>query len=562
MADQSAPDQSPQQHPYGPAAAVPGRVPTGAAASVRSVGQRIGLGLPLLLIALAALVAAYVLPSLRTLQVSLEPGDALSADSGGFDNYRQLADHWFFGPGLLALAPPLLGTVVAGAVLAPLMAWAVHRSGSGVRLAARIAFALAAVAFAPAAMVVAWLFERISTGGPLNDAGLIDWFQMASGCAFGLAALVVLAAFRGGADTGKRAAPVVAAALTAFALTASGLQTFTFNYVTGIPAFPDVTPLQHLYLLGFLQGRTGIAAAGSILLLGALAALGIGAAVLFAAARTRIDVGSGPGEPRRFSAVPGVVSVLLLIAFGAGVALSLRPWLVRILGESGTRNDATTVLLDSWGAAGVTTAVAIAAALAGGYSLGALRPLGDGSRWLLLLFAPWLFVGSGPLMMANFEARWEVSGPGAFLNLAPRAWIAIPALFVFTALFHGLEDRRREAVAAGRRPTGMFAAAWPMVALVTLAVWLVNGQDVVWQLVSFTSDRPSPSQVLFQESFGFATEVEGRGVGIASPAVLLAVFAAAAVAAAVWYLPKVGLRVGRDRLPAPDPTLPLSMPRR
>nr|BFF27141.1 hypothetical protein GCM10025732_51060 [Glycomyces mayteni] len=104
----------------------------------------------------------------------------------------------------------------------------------------------------------------------------------------------------------------------------------------------------------------------------------------------------------------------------------------------------------------MTTGIAVVAAGVGGFAVGALRPLGDASRWLLLPFAPWLFVGTGPLAAAHLEA---VAGEGEWVAIGsfpPRAWIAIPLLFLFTALCWGLEDRRRAFVAQGRRgaPTG------------------------------------------------------------------------------------------------------------
>src|SRR5690606_7367896 len=111
-------------------------------------------------------------------------------------------------------------------------------------MAARIVWGLAAIAFAPAAMAVAWVLEHMGSGTAFSDATIMEWAALISGVVFGSGVLVALAAFRGGAEPAKPAKAVVTAAgLTAFALTAASLQTFTFPYIGGVPSPPAATPL-------------------------------------------------------------------------------------------------------------------------------------------------------------------------------------------------------------------------------------------------------------------------------------------------------------------------------
>ncbi len=342
---------------------------------------------------------------------------------------------------------------------------------------------------------------------------------------------------------------MTAAGLTAFALTAAALQTFTFPYITGIPRPPDTSPLHQVFIDGFEYGDFGFAAAKALLLLVLLAVLGIGAALLFILTRTRIEVSPGPGEPRTFRAGAGIPGILLLVAFAAGAVFNLLPWLARMTGGPDTGADPTEVMIRTWGPPLITTAIALVAALAGGFAIGALRPLGDGSRWLLLLFAPWLFVGSGPLALADYEAVAEAGAIRTFAALVPRAWIAIPALFVFTALFWGLEDRRRSTTALGApasKANGAFAAAaWPLVALVGMAVWMANANDTIRQVLFSDPEEPTATLAMMQPIWSLGGQDGGVGVGY--PIVLLVVFAAAMVAAAIFYLPRVGISVGRER---------------
>ncbi len=536
--------------PYPREPAPPGRYQPSAPppqAPPANSGLRIGLGLGLLVLPLAAAVVAYLLPTLRTIDLSFQSGSSMigGAEPAGTENYSRAFGDSGFLEGLTSVSLLALGTVVAGAVMAPLVAWCLHSGGAGVRMAARIVWSVAVIAFAPAAMTIAWLLAHMESGRNFTEADMTQWAALISGTVFGAGVLVALAAFRGGAEPAKPAKAVVTAAgLTALALAAASLQAFTFTYITGVPAPPGMTPLNNVFHDGFRLLDSGYAAAKSTVLLAILAVLGIGAALLFILTRTRIEVSPGPGRPERFRPGAGIAGILLLILFGAGVVVNLLPWLTRMTGESIGSFDRTEVLIDTWVPPLITTAVALVTAAAGGFAIGALRPLGEGSRWLLLLFAPWLFVGSGPLAVVGYESLAEADAVFTFGGLVPRAWIAVPALFVFTALFWGLEDRRRSMRALGApasKANGAFAAAaWPLVALVGMVLWLVHANDTFWQTVA---GQKTAVQAMLQALHSFQTETAGVGIGY--PFALLALFAAAMVAAAVFYLPRVGIRVGR-----------------
>lgn len=509
-------------------------------------GLRIGLGLGLLALALLATVIAYLLPTLRTVTMSFEESAGFFGEGppDGTENYSDVLGGTGFLQGFASLTPVILGTVVTGAVIAPLVAWCVHNAGSGTRMAARIVGGIAVIVFAPAAMTIAEVVEHLAGDRGYADLSLNSWTMLISGMVFGAGILVALAAFRGGEGTVKPTRAVVTAAgLTAFALVAASLQTFTFPYISGFPSPPGMTPLSSIFNDGFRLFAFGSASAKATILLAILAVLGIGAALLFILTRTRIEISPGPGSPKSFNVGAGVSGILLLALFAAGTLVNLLPWLTRLTGPVESRFNETELMIDTWAPPLITTAIAITTALAGGFAIGALRPLGDGSRWLLLPFAPWLFVTSGPLALANYESLAEAEALFTFQGLIPRAWIAVPALFVFTALFWGLEDRRRSMTALGApasKANGAFAAAaWPLVALVGMIVWLVHAQDTAWQMLA----GDQTVNALMQGVHTFYTEVSGLAIGYPIP--LMVFFAAAMVLAAVFYLPRVGIRVGR-----------------
>ncbi|WP_335987132.1 hypothetical protein [Glycomyces sp. MUSA5-2] len=619
----------------------------------RGDAARVVGGFALLAVPVAALVVAYVLPTIRTFQFSRlgGPGFVDPEDVGGA-NYDRVVDEGAFWNGLAHLIGPTALLVLGGAVVAPLLALLLHRAGAKVRAVSRVVWALAAVSFAPAALTVAWLVSGVADGRG-SDATVYDWPLLVSGVVVGTGVLAGLAALRG--DGGRAGAVLTTAGLTAIGLTAAGLQTFAYGTISGLPADAPV-PLRQIY--DGIQGGldVGGAAAKSMLLLAILAVLGVGAAVLFAAARVRIDVvpakaapreaaprsepqqvrefgfgppgafgpqstmpgstvsgstafspaapgavgpgvpgqrmpgpgpvaggtpgsfpggqrpmagapgafpggrgpgpaaGSspsgpaGPGEPGAAQPVPSragavVLGVLVLLAAVGAVGYFLLPWASRVAEGGPEPLDLWFVIRRTWGPPLVTTAIALVAAGVGGFAIGALRPVGDASRWLLLPFAPWLFVGTGPLAAANLEA---VAGEGEWVTIGsfpPRAWIAVPLLFLFTALCWGLEDRRRALAAEGRgSANGAFAkAAWPFALLAALALLLVHVQDLFWTQLTF-QDMLSSGVMVYALS---NLDLEHTGITYGFPLPLLAVYAVAAVAFALWYLPRLAIRTGR-----------------
>jgi hypothetical protein len=506
--------------------------------AARAVG-----GVALLAVPVVALVLAYLLPTIRTYQLSrLEGFLGGSGGDVGSANYDRVLDEGEIWDGILALLGPTGILILGGAVVAPLIALLAHRAGAKVRALSRIVWVLAAITFTPAALTVAWLVNRVVTESDV-EASLYDWPCLISGVVIGTGVLASLAALRGGAD-GKRAATVLTVAgLTAISLAAAGLQTFAYGLISGLPA--DVRLPLHQVYDGVRAGMdVGFGAATSVILLGILAVLGIGAAVLFAAARVRIDVDPEPAQPVGTHAGAAVAAIFVLLVALAAVGYFLLPWITRAGEVSDPAQDLWFTIRRTWGPPLVTTGIALTAAAVGGFAVGALRPFGAASRWVLLLFAPWLFTGTGPLAAANLEAvaeegEWVVIG-----SLPPRAWIAIPLLFLFTALCWGLEDRRRAAIAQGR-PRGTANAAFvkgalPFVLLAALALLLVHVQDLFWNQLTYQDMFSAGVMVYALENLDF----EHSGVTYGFPLPVLIPYALAALALAVWYLPRLAVRTG------------------
>ena len=294
------PPVPPQQPAYPPHAAPP--PPMGYAAApgpppVAPPGSHPGrtgralLGLALLIPPVVALVIGQVWPTAATVWQSFrEPAQLPGTPPDdvtwvGLDNYRQLflegrlfeqpKGFWFALS--LAVGPLLVLTVVA-----PLLAWAAHRAGRPMRLAARLALTLPMVCFAPAALSVAWAAGSGSRF-PLADAPerfadpdvapwslrLIVWISVL-GLVCGLGLALYLAVLRG-RRPGRSAWPagLAVGGVAVLATVAVSLQSVVYPLAVQWGATDReaadrlMTPVSDLWWDGLHPLRTGVGSASA-----------------------------------------------------------------------------------------------------------------------------------------------------------------------------------------------------------------------------------------------------------------------------------------------------------
>lgn len=498
---------------------------------------RVGLGLLLALPAGIGLLVGQVLPTIRTLVFSFQERSLLPAGSSefaGFDNYADLASRETLEAYGAAALLPLL-PVVALLLVGPLLAYAAHRAGRATRWTTRLVLAVPMVCFAPTAIAVAWVVERGLGSGQARAALWLGTFGLAAG----LGVTLFLAVLRG-RTPGRSGWPagVAVGAVAGIATVAVGLQTFAYPVLFGA-----ATPVSFIFRTGFLQAAAGPAAAHGAVLFGVLLVLGIGAALIMILSGLRLTVESA-SRP-----VPGSGSVGAAVATGAGLLVVLAvagyglwPWLSR-LGEidTGAGPSAVSVLVDTWLPPLLSSVVGVGLAAVAGFGIGALRPLGRWSELLLLPFAPWLFVGTGPLALARFDAaRDGLFGEriGTFLGLVPPGWLVIPALFLFTLLFRGLSTQEGGPGAYGR----MVVAALPMLALAGAATWLVQSQSLLWSLLVSSPDQLTGPVLAFQQ--GARLLREGT-LGLVLPLPAILGFAVGLGLLQLLYLDRLAIRTGR-----------------
>ncbi|NUR92732.1 MAG: sugar ABC transporter permease, partial [Nonomuraea sp.] len=374
-------------------------------------------------------------------------------------------------------------------------------------------------------------------------------------CALALTAF--LPALRGGTPG---PAVLVVGALVALAAVAVGTQAFSIGMVLtrGGPERVTETLAGIQYDYAFRMARFGLGAAVAALTGVLLAALGVAATVLVAASRLRVTLTparreQGPGAgafprdaaSRTRSPAGTAVAVVALVLVTVVALVCAWPWIAGVLAAPGAPAGGLRAQVNTWVPALVGALVSVGVAYLAALGIGGLRPLGRHSEWLLLLFAPWLFTGTGPLSVADWQNVRDLGLVDSFLALFPPLLVSVPALLVLTLLCKGL---------AGRNDGDFFGRvlmpSLPMAGILVVAVTLVNAQDALWPLL--VAQRPELFTVpvtQMNQLGGFLTTVPD--VGASTPLIAVALVLAAVVAAQLLYLDRLAVTVGGSRTAAP-----------
>ncbi|HEX4811925.1 MAG TPA: sugar ABC transporter permease [Nonomuraea sp.] len=250
-----------------------------------------------------------------------------------------------------------------------------------------------------------------------------------------------------------------------------------------------------------------------------------------------------PGFPARSSG-PAVGIVALVVVVAVGVLLTW-PWISGALSSDGAGAPAggLRTQVNTWVPAVAGALVSVGVAYLAALGIGGLRPLGRRSEWLLAVFAPWLFVGPGPLGVANWQNMRDLGLLNTFLGLFPPLLVSVPALFVLTLLCKGLAER-------GNRDFfgSVVLPSLPMAGILAGAVALVNAQSLYWPLLTaqdpdlFTAPVAQMTQL---NRFAGATPA----VGLTTPLLVVVVALAAVVAAQLGYLDRLAVSTAKGSRP-------------
>jgi ABC-type sugar transport system permease subunit len=542
----------------------PGASPSAAPAPP---GPERWIGLALLLPALVTLLWSYVVPTISTLLRSFQRYSLLTPPQpAGTKNYENVFQDAFgtFGFGLVLILVPL----IVGLVIAPVLAMAAHRGGQTARRVTLALTALPLACYAPVAVAIGWTTTRLSRedlstpGGAQGSlVSVVAWSSI--GLIVAIGTTLALAALRG-----RRPAAAILAvgAVVVLGVIAAGLQQFTIPQVLtfGGPGKSTMIPLVQMYRTSFAAFNFGLGSAWSIVLMLILAGLGIIAVAILLTVRARVEYAPAADNPPARNQVAlivtGVLLLLLLVIIGYGLA----PWLGSLFGGNPLPKGLSIFGIEvrTWLPPLISAVVGVLVALLGGIGIGAFRPLGARSELLLLIFAPWLFVGTGPLALAGFERAEKTHQLNTFLGLIPPSWLSIPALVIFTLLMRGLSGQWRAAGSAGPRLVSMVGLpALPMVGAAVLAVWLAGAQDFFWPSLIASDPINGTAGTVgvygIYGQFSNAIGAQSGALGLIYPIPLLVLFVLAFVALGIWYLERLAIQVGPETQSfAPQGTVP------
>ncbi|MCA2226694.1 hypothetical protein [Nonomuraea aurantiaca] len=522
------------------------------------------LGWLLLLPALLGTLITLLLPTVQTILLSLQSA-GLTGPSVfvGLANYGQVLGQGAFWKALVFTLSITVIPLLVAVVVGPLLALALDWSGAWPRRAGRIVLSLALVAFSPVAVALSWMRGLMSGASglaslaeglrdPATAPGTLQLILAAAtfGVVCALATMAFLPALRGGTVS---PAMLAVGGLVALAMVAAGLQTFAIGLTLthGGPNGSTQTLSLVQYTYAFMVGRVGLGATVATIMGLILGVLGIGAVCVAAASGMRITV-----EPRAATAraeTPAaqsgsgakvIVGVVALVVFAAvGLALTW-PWLSALLAPAQPGAAAPSgppTVVNTWVPALIGALVSVGVAYLGALGIGGLRPLGRRSEWLLLVFAPWLFVGMGPLSLADWRTIRGMNLIDSFVALVQPVLVSVPALLILTLLCKGLAARTDRDFLGG-----VVLPSLPMAGILVLALTLVNGQDLLWPLLVAQDPglATAPVQLLTRSS-GYTAAAPD--VGLATPPAVVAVALLGIVAAHLLYLDRLAITVGRSR---------------
>jgi len=509
---------------------------------------RVILGLALLIPASLACLGGLLVPTVSTFVLSLQSTGLVVRDAKfvGLENYARLFQDPVFSAALGFTLSLLVVRVLVVAVAPLLLALAVNELGRAVRLPVRLLFTLPLAMFAPVVMALIWVTVLTPNSGLaailwrslgqasqswLTDPGRAKGALLFAdalytvGLACGVGLIFYLAALRGSWRQVWK--PLVASwGIGLLATLALSLQSFTLCYAltAGGPANATMSLTLYQFNQAFRYFRFGPAAAVASFVLVVLVLLGLAAGLAVVLTGLRLEVTPGSkesgllgraGQPGRGRIVAIALLAVMLLGSVMVCSLSGLPVLWNTLNSLKTSAEITRSSASLFPSSPSLTAYSelakkmpigqvfvntllplslsllllqIPIAYLGALGIGAARPLGKWSEWLLLLFSPWLFVTVGPLSIVAYQNLQQARMLNTLAALTPPIVLSVPMLFILTLFFKGQEPKWRAAQAEGQGAkiffTKLILPSLPLVALLASAAFLIGLQDLLWPSVA------------------------------------------------------------------------------
>jgi len=505
-------------------------------------------------------LVGLAVPSLTTFVSSFQHTNLMrpGGEWVGLANYGQLGRLAPVSSAVIAVLSAFVA-VIPGAVGGSLIGALAGRGTRVARGATAAVLGALAVFWAPVGVTLSlWAFDPRSGGSPLPSqqpelAVLLGTLVVLLPMTLATTGMTGILFARG--QAGRRTVPaLVAAAVGVLASLAIALQTFTVAYVTtaGGPQNRTASPVLAAWQSFFIRFEPGPSAAASVVLGLVLGVLGLAAGVLLITSRTRLWLGPPADSPGRSGSPLGWVGLgLALLAVVLVVAVTHRSWLGSFGHATPDLPPQLTVM--TWAPPFLVVAVQLVVAALAGIGIGALRPLGRASEWLLLPFVPWLFVGEGPLVTAHYltaNTLGMINRPW----YSP-VWISVPLLVIATLVAGAVSRRRAEAEHTASVKDTVLGVVGATVAVATTA-WIVRANSLLWPLTALTQVDDAPASVVLLQQAS-ASQYSGAAgiVFTAGTPIVLFVLQLILVAGGCWLaLDRFSLQVSpAAERPGPPP---------
>ena len=455
----------------------------------------------------------------------LKPGEFV-----GIENYVDLLDNPIFSASIGSTALSVFLRLLVATIFPLLLVLFVNSLGRRSSLGGRLFFTLPLTFFAPALVVLAssgmrWMWNR---DAPEQTYLLIEILAtLAVSCAIGLIVYRATLNQRGASEKDWKSVLkplIVLWVVGQLAVAAYALQSFTPLHAALNPSTKSLASLinQAIRLM-----NSGTAYAVSTIIFSFVAAFGIIATLILLLSRMQLE-NITPGESlalpkNRLLNVLGWVAVVIgVVAVLFTVLLPLLISFAGIFSSVGATSARAVSLPKVW----VNTVlppllvaffVQLPVAYIGAFGIGAVRPLGKWSEWLLLLFSPWLFVTSLPVAVAAFQNAHKLLGLNSFLALFPPLFLSVPILFVLTLFFKGQEEKWRQSREEGTSTTRatlkqMVLPSLPLALFLAAVSFLVSMQDLFMPMLVGVGPENSTASTAILRFIGASNQLGAQKV--------------------------------------------------
>jgi len=540
------------------------------------------LGIIFILPAIGALILTQIIPTIMTFIQSFRSSSWRNvSEAVGYSNYEKMFSSPLIGQvysftGLLTITRVLM-------VLIPPLVLALGASSLKpvLRKFVRVFASVPWMIYSPMALSIVWLqlFSPIYgsrilasyMGDPVSARWLFLILDGISflGLASGIGLTVYLSAIKSENVSGsnkrlKRSLIllVIILVLGTIALSLQGGDAIV-SMTNGMPGNTTMTVYPYIVTLTFAFAQTGLAAALTSPLIIIIGLIGFCVGLLLILSNLRLFALPKQAEPVPLAKWLKILTMILMIFGLITILVSISPYIVRYFLLLINKNEISLVhlrellseipiwktLLNTWLVPVIIVLIVqLPLTYLGALGIGALRPFGKSSEWLLLIFAPWLFIRVLLLIPGMAQSLYEMRLMNGFYGFAIPYIINIPMLFILTLFFRGQTQKVADSGGTPKFFRDYILVSLPLTVICLVFSLMTIQQELLWSTLILSSPENSILPVLFRRIRGLYSLRSGELVALFTAVRLPASILSAIILIVyqVVYFPRLGIKVGKE----------------